>query len=355
MTEQHDARHMLERAERAATAGDLASAAELLRGAAHIQEEELGPLHPDLANTLNNLAIVAERTGSSSEAETLYRRATAIAAAALPSDHPMVAASRQNLEDFCRARGLSMDAPAVIAPTRETEREVNAAKAAPPPSVAPRPTPVTKATVAPQPLPAAPNPGKASHSLGWVAIGAVILVAAVLLVFRPWSSRDASSPTPAPEPAAAQPAEAIQPRNAAPPTKVAPIEPAGPPTAAPPRDDRNAATSKPPDAGGVTVATAQVCRTFSTSGTWRCDPVGDSVAPGPMTFYTRVRSPRDTAVVHRWYHGGTLRQSVTLRIQANATEGYRTYSRLTVDDGEWRLEVRSADGNLLDERRFAVR
>jgi hypothetical protein len=44
-----------------------------------------------------------------------------------------------------------------------------------------------------------------------------------------------------------------------------------------------------------------------------------------------------------------------LRIQANATEGYRTYSRLTVDNGNWRLEVRSADGNLLHEQRFAVR
>ena len=130
MTEQQDARHLLERAERAATAGDLVSADELLRDAARIQEEELGPLHPDLANTLNNLAIVAERTGSSSEAETLYRRATAIAAAALPSDHPMIVASRQNLEDFCRARGLSIDAPAVTTPTRDTEREVNAVRLA---------------------------------------------------------------------------------------------------------------------------------------------------------------------------------------------------------------------------------
>lgn len=378
MTEQQDARHLLDRAERAATAGDLASADELLRGAARIQEEELGPLHPDLANTLNNLAIVAERAGSSNEAEMLYRRAAAIATAALPSDHPMVVASRQNLEDFCRARGVSIDAPAVITPTPDTEREENAfaskhpaeadkmpvrpvdtgiaAKPAPPPSTALLHNPRTPATIATQPLPPVPTPRRASHSLEWVAIGAVVLVAAVLLVLRPWSSRDASSPAPTPEPAAAQPAEAMPPRIAAPPTRPLPIEQAGPPTAAPPRDDRNVATNKPPAAGGITVATARLCRTFSTSGSsWRCDPVGQSAAPGPLIFYTRVRSPRDTAVVHRWYHEGTLRQSVMLRIQANATEGYRTYSRLTVDDGDWRLEVRSADGNLLHEQRFAVR
>ena len=73
-----------------------------------------------------------------------------------------------------------------------------------------------------------------------------------------------------------------------------------------------------------------------------------------MVFYTRVRSPRDTAVVHRWYRGGTQRQSVTLTIRANAIEGYRTYTRLNVTEGDWRLEVRSADGNLLHEQRFTV-
>src|SRR5258708_32605783 len=100
MSEHQDARDLLDRAERAATAGDLASADELLRSAARIQEAELGPLHPDLANTLNNLAIVAERTGRPSEAETLYRRAAAIAAAALPPGHPMGAESRQKPEDL---------------------------------------------------------------------------------------------------------------------------------------------------------------------------------------------------------------------------------------------------------------
>ena len=112
MSELRDAGRMLEAAEQAAIAGDLASADELLRAAARIQEAELGPLHPDLANTLNNLAIVAEKTGRLGDAETFYRRAAAIASASLPADHPMVADSRKNLEDFCRARGLPIDGPA---------------------------------------------------------------------------------------------------------------------------------------------------------------------------------------------------------------------------------------------------
>ena len=112
---------MLEVAEHAATGGDFASADELLRGAARIQEAELGPLHPDLANTLNNLAIVAEKMGRPGDAETFYRRATAIASASLPADHPMVADSRQNLEDFCRARGLADRCSRHQRPLRRTQ------------------------------------------------------------------------------------------------------------------------------------------------------------------------------------------------------------------------------------------
>jgi hypothetical protein len=348
MSEDQNARQMLDRAERAASAGDLAAADELLRRAARIQEEELGPLHPDLANTLNNLAIVAENTGRESEAETLYRRAAAIAAAALPSDHPMVVASRQNLEDFCRARGLSSDAPAEIAPM----------KAVPPPSAALPPDLGSSATIATQPLQPAAAPGRAPHLLAWVATGAIVLVAAVFLMLRPWSAHDASAPGPTHESVNQQPVEAAPPPIAAPPARPAPIEQAGPPNTAHRGEDPNVAADKPRATGGIgiTVATAQFCRNFSTSGrNWRCDPVDHSTAPGPMVFYTRVRSPRDTTVVHRWYHGGTLRQSVALRIQASAAEGYRTYSRQTVNNGDWRLEVRTADGNLLLEQRLTVR
>jgi len=79
------------------------------------------------------------------------------------------------------------------------------------------------------------------------------------------------------------------------------------------------------------------------------------VAPGPIVLYTRVRSPRDGLIIHRWFRGDTLRKSAQLKIGANAAEGYRTFSRETVDQGDWRVEVRTADGDLLHEQRLAVR
>src|SRR5262245_4144239 len=106
MTGRQNAREMIDEAERAASAGDLAAADRLLRAAAGVQEAELGPVDPDLAYTLNNLAVVAERAGRLDEAETFYRRATAIATAALPPDDPMVLISRKNMEDFCQAHGV---------------------------------------------------------------------------------------------------------------------------------------------------------------------------------------------------------------------------------------------------------
>jgi hypothetical protein len=78
------------------------------------------------------------------------------------------------------------------------------------------------------------------------------------------------------------------------------------------------------------------------------------VPPGSIVLYTRVRSPRDDVIVHRWYRGETLRKSAQLRIGANGAEGYRTYSRQAVDSGDWRVEVRNAAGDLLHEQRFAV-
>ena len=75
-----------------------------------------------------------------------------------------------------------------------------------------------------------------------------------------------------------------------------------------------------------------------------------------MYFYTRVASPRDTTIEHRWYRDDRLQQSVPLRIRANPA-GFRTYSqtRISADrSGTWKVELR-ADGQVLHEETFAVR
>ena len=238
---------MLDLAERSAIAGDLASADELLRSAARIQEDELGPLHPDLANTLNNLAIVVEKIGRLADAETSYRRAAAIASASLPADHPMVADSRQNLEDFCRARGLPIGATAVMTPlAADTEPEPDAfavedaagpvetaAGVRPPdpgfstqtrpPSGTPRPTPRQPAPTAFLALP--PAPRRAWRPLAWLAIAMVLLATGALLVLRrPSSSHQMSTPGPIAAPTAPQAAKPTAP----PPTMPAPIDQAQP-------------------------------------------------------------------------------------------------------------------------------
>jgi hypothetical protein len=323
-----DARHLLEGAEQAAVSGDFSSANELLREAARIQEAELGPLHPDLANTLNNLAIVAEKTGQTGDAETFYRRAAAIATASLPADHAMVAESRKNLEDFCREHGLSIAEVAVMttsAPDPAIELEAQTQPIARPAS---------------QPLP--PVPRRSSRRLAWAAIGAVVLLVVAVLVGRPWSS---SQPSMAPPPTTA--VEPAVPPVVAP----APIERARPPDAAPP------ASRSPASGATVSLAVAQLCQPFSTGGGgWQCASPGDAVAPGRLVLYTRVKASSDATIVHRWYRDDVLRQSVNLTVRANASAGFRTYSRQTVDSGgNWRVEVRGANGDLLHEERFAVR
>jgi Tetratricopeptide repeat/Protein of unknown function (DUF2914) len=382
---------LLEKAESAAAAGDLSSADELLRAIARIQEHELGSEHPDLANTLNNLAIVAEKTGRPDDAETFYRRAVAIASASLAPDDPMLAASRQNLEDFCRAQGIPIEKRAVIAspaehaaresppsvpvkiavdtkaPVAETVDGGDRAAKPPSPVAAPAPDSRPRAAAVSQPSPAPPP----SPSFLKVAIAIVVLVIAALFVMRPWSSglREPQAAqsvskgreTPAVEPAAPTPAEPSRsqaPESAQKPSAPPAAEPSTSPAPAPREDNPRAAKPSAADAAAAPVAlvTAQLCRTLSTSGNWRCDPAGDTVAAGQLAFYTRVKSPRPTRVVHRWYRGAALRRSVELEISANANEGYRTFSRQTVDAGEqWRVEVRSASGELLHEQRVTVR
>jgi hypothetical protein len=86
----------------------------VLRQALSLQEANVGPNHPDVANILNNLAIVCELNGKLTDAEACYRRAYAIATSSLAASDPFVTTSRENLEQFCTARGIPVkEAPPV--------------------------------------------------------------------------------------------------------------------------------------------------------------------------------------------------------------------------------------------------
>lgn len=354
MPDSTSAQPILDAAEQAAVVGDIDAAEQLLRQAVRLQETRLGPHHPDLANTLNNLGVVCEKTGRLDEAESCYRRAYEIAAAAFDPDHPFAITSRRNLADFCEAHGRTIEPPATAA----------AATSASPQPVAPS---TIEPSTSEDARPAAKRRGipiTRSSSLT-IALVAVLVLAVLGAIVMRRPSRPEESPSPDLPPAAQAPIESVTQPNA-PATSAAPAaaEPvpskeAAPPPAVP--DTRSVPEARPGSARGSaqpTVAEAQVCRRFSTAGSpdWRCEQVGSSVAPGSLVYYTRIKAVIATTVEHRWYHGDDLQQRVRLDVAANSGPGYRTYSRLAVAaTGGWRVEVRTTDGTLLHEERFNVR
>ena len=62
----------------------------------------LGPNHPDVAMTLNNLAVLFKEQGKFNQAEPLFRRALAIFESCLDPDHPKVVTCRENFADMVR-------------------------------------------------------------------------------------------------------------------------------------------------------------------------------------------------------------------------------------------------------------
>ena len=363
MPEPREAPSLLEAAEQAAAAGDYAAAEGLLREAATRQEETLGPRHPDLINTLNNLGVVCEMTDNPIDAEHYFRRAHTIATATLPPDHPFVETSRKNLHDFCAARGRPVELPPSapqVAAWLEAPAPPHLPEAPAPPAARLHES-AAPATVIAQPQELAP----AKQSLNWLALGALgglALVIVVLAMVRPWGTADeagsqtSTAVSPAPEKTATSPTPP-PPEPVAQPQPTATPAPVPAPAPAPTKTDAAPATpaGRSTPAGTLTVVTAKLCTALQT---WRCEPAASQASPGPMIYYTQIKSPTATTVEHRWYQGDRLIPAVPLRIQANPGAGYRTYSRHSVSRepaGEWRVELRSADGTLLDEERITVK
>ncbi len=69
-----------------------------------IREKALGPEHPNVAQSLNNLALLYDAQGKYAEAEPLYKRALAIYEKVLGPEHPHVAASLNNLAELYRVQ-----------------------------------------------------------------------------------------------------------------------------------------------------------------------------------------------------------------------------------------------------------
>ena len=74
----------------------------------------LGPDHPDVAISLNDLANLYQRQSRYADAEMLYKRSLAISERALGPDHPDVAASLNNLAMLYKDRGRLPDAEQLI-------------------------------------------------------------------------------------------------------------------------------------------------------------------------------------------------------------------------------------------------
>jgi Protein of unknown function (DUF2914)/Tetratricopeptide repeat len=423
----NDLRAILDAAEQAVAREDITSAERLLREALALQESTPGSQRDEVAKTLNNLAVVCEMTGKLGDAEKCYRRAYRIATASLPASDPFVTTSRENLEEFCKAQGLQVELPPVVA---AAPRPPAVSKPVPAPAPPPQPAPPRAASPAP-PLPASPAPPRAAsptlslpaspappraasptpslpaspappraasptppratpptppraaaqapparvslpipssggRSRG-ILIAVLIFIAVVIaiVIARDWLATGAAPDrtTSVSQPESAAPAQPPTPVPAPPePTPEPEPKPvAATPSPVAPAPEPVAPTPEPPPAtipsSGLTVVTAQVCRSLSTTGAWRCTPPSGAQGPGPMIFYTRVASPRDTTIEHRWYRNDQLHQRVQLRIRANAS-GFRTYSRTTVTSeraGNWKVELRAADGRVLDEETFSVR
>ena len=67
-----------------------------------ILEKALGPEHPDVATSLNNLALIYVAQGHYAAAEPLYQRSLAIWERALEPEHPHVATSLENYAALLR-------------------------------------------------------------------------------------------------------------------------------------------------------------------------------------------------------------------------------------------------------------
>jgi hypothetical protein len=94
-----------------------------------------------------------------------------------------------------------------------------------------------------------------------------------------------------------------------------------------------------------------------TAGSWRCERLRSGTTPDAVYYYTRVKTPREILVHHRWTHDGTVVKTVSLRVSANMDTGFRTFSRQVLGAraaGQWEVALLAPGGAVIDTQRFAV-
>jgi tetratricopeptide (TPR) repeat protein len=84
-------------------AGESDRAVVVAKEALEVAEKNVGSDHPDVAESLNNLALLYQRKGDYAQAEPLYKHALAIKEEVLGPDHPSLATNLDNLAALYRA------------------------------------------------------------------------------------------------------------------------------------------------------------------------------------------------------------------------------------------------------------
>ena len=343
---------ILDSAQRAASSGDYALAETLLREVARLQAESLGPQHPDLASTFNNLGVVCERANNLQDAGKFYRQAFSIASGSLDADDPLVITSRNNVNEFYRVLGLvdtaassHADLPAPVGELEDVLRRTDE-----------RAHDANIFTTLP-----------ASTSMRLAIVPGVAIAVALLSALAIWWTRVPVEPgtvdqrvselgDPLVPMSRSQESTPSQQSISGTMARRPAVEKVSPPRAPSVERAVSTTTAPAPTPGDAKVIELSLCESLSTaSGRWECIPTSDPSAGVSLYFYTRIVSPTNSRVYHRWYQNGILRRDVSLAIQANPSAGYRTYSRHRVDPGEWRVAVVDADDAVLGEERVTVR
>ncbi|MEJ5377094.1 MAG: tetratricopeptide repeat-containing protein, partial [bacterium] len=86
-------------------AGKYDRALVLAQKALEVAKQNAGPNHPDVATSLNNLALLYKTQGDYAKAEPLLKRSLAIYEKALGPNNPSVATSLNNLAELYKTQG----------------------------------------------------------------------------------------------------------------------------------------------------------------------------------------------------------------------------------------------------------